>query len=1338
MVNTESVYQAVTVTNTGGSAVAISSVALTGANETQFVISSNYCPASLAAGANCVIHLHFYPNATGADVAALTITDNASGSPQAVALTGTGVTPPAVSLSATSLAFGNVLVKTESVYQGVTLTNTGGSPLTISSVALTGTNLAQYLISSNTCPASLAAGANCVVHLHFYPQVTGAASAALTFTDNAAGSPQSVSLTGTGLVPAAASLSATSLAFGNVLVKTESVYQGVTLTNTGGGPLTISSVALTGTNLAQYVISSNTCPASLAAGANCVIHLHFYPQVTGAASAALTITDNAAGSPQSVALTGTGLTPAAVSLSATSLAFGNVLVKTESVYQGVTLTNTGGSPLTISSVALTGTNLAQYVISSNACPASLAAGANCVIHLHFYPQVTGAASANLTFTDNAAGSPQSVALTGTGVTPAAASLSVTSLAFGGVVVKTESVYQGVTLTNTGGSPLTISSVALTGTNPAQYLISSNTCPASLAAGANCVIHLHFYPQVTGAASAALTFADSATGSPQSVALTGTGIASLQITGTTPPSGTVGINYPAWPMGISGGTSPYNWSVSAGVLPPGLNLSPGTISGMPQSGGTFNFTVKVTDSSSTQQTATAAMSITIASPTLILPSSLSFPNGTVGQSYSSAINASGSITSTSGTYNYIWTVNGTSVPTDGSSPVTLSDGIAFTNSGGWTLSIGGTPTSTVMATFNVTVTACTPSMSGCQKTSITAGPVTYAIAVNPAPGSQVHGQIYLNNGCGNNGTLPPVKVSINTNPVQTTTTDNNGNYGFSNVPAGTFTVTPSITGPSSIFYPVSQPVVVNGNGANNNPNFSVSLGYTVSGTVDYNGSKTGRVYLATGNNCGNPQGTSISGKGSFTIRGVPPGNLTLQAWMDNLGYGGQNASNPTGSSSVTVSSTNLTGVTVTLNDAAAVTLTSAPSLQNVSAFEQGVLVPFNAIQNNNGVEMATSYNLEWSNSPSFTSPGNKSFAATGANGSGIWTVRGLSDGSSYYFRAQGVAGSSISPWSSAFGPVTIGAPKVGNSVSGTVTFTGTATGPLYAGFYDQNTNNVYVATILDPVSPQAYTVDVPTGSNYQMFGIVDQNQDGMVDTGDISNTGSHQSKSVVISGPTTGENETLHSANSVVSLVTQHYRQTNQNGTSDNYQLGLDVGAGVKLPAAVALVSGPNVLIPMDIGQCNNCGQDPFNFWIGLNSAIPKVGDAYGLQVTYSDGSSETLTPTVTTVLNAFATGLSPTTGTGTSTTPTFSWTDPASASSYSYTFNLWDSNGNQIWSIPGNNVKSNGFSNATTSIVWGTDPTNSSNPPSVGSLTSGMTYTWTIQATDSKGNTASIQVNYQP
>src|SRR6185437_13431436 len=120
---------------------------------------------------------------------------------------------------------------------------------------------------------------------------------------------------------------------------------------------------------------------------------------------------------------------------------------------------------------------------------------------------------------------------------------------------------------------------------------------------------------------------------------------------------------------------------------------------------------------------------------------------------------------------------------------------------------------------------------------------------------------------------------------------------------------------------------------------------------------------------------------------------------------------------------------------------------------------------------------------------------------VWIVTGLANSQTYYFRAEGTAGSSTSAWTVYGGgtptAVTIGAPTAGNTITGTVTFTGTATGPLMVGFYGQTTG-VYTAVIQNPVSTQAFTVQVPSGSGYFQFGIIDQNNNGIVDSGDISN------------------------------------------------------------------------------------------------------------------------------------------------------------------------------------------------------------------------------------------------
>lgn len=530
-------------------------------------------------------------------------------------------------------------------------------------------------------------------------------------------------------------------------------------------------------------------------------------------------------------------------------------------------------------------------------------------------------------------------------------------------------------------------------------------------------------------------------------------------------------------------------------------------------------------------------------------------------------------------------------------------------------------------------------------------------------------------------------------------------------------------------------------------------YTVSGTVSYGGSKTGWTYLQLSSNncCGSNLGTSISeakltSGGAFTIQGVQPGTYTLQAYMDNLGYGAENASNPTGSvANVTVTNSAVTGVSVVLGDPGAVTLSSPPtwkSNKGSGAFSGGAFVSFQSIQNNNGIEMPASYTVQWSTSSTFTTvTGSKSFAASGRNNP--WIVNGLANGTTYYFRAQGVAGSSTSNWSAASPAMTIGAPTGGNTVSGAVTFSETATGPLYVGFYDQNTGNIYAAVVgskaTPPISPASYTVHVPTGSNYYFFGIIDQNNTGLISgPGQISNTnGNSNTAPVVITGTLTNENLTLPSANSVATVMTQNQEQINSGGTSFNYSIGFNVNGLIKLPVAVELTteSNPGVAIPVDIATGAFNGNRGFSFWTSLNGATPKVGDSYTLNVTYSDGTSENLIVTVGAVLNAFATNLSPQ-GTGVSLTPNFSWTDPANASSYTYQFWLCCDQNGTIWQIPGNNSNSNGFSSSITSITWGTDPTNPSNPPNVSSLNGSTPYNWQIQAQDVNGNSAQVQVTF--
>jgi hypothetical protein len=228
---------------------------------------------------------------------------------------GGGSPPPApapiASFSPPSLAFGQELEGSTGATMGMSLSNTGNAVLSISSIAISGTNVGDFA-QTNDCLSSLAPGANCGFIVAFTPTAAGARSASLTIADNASGSPQTVSLTGTGVAPATTiSLSPSSLTFGQVGAGLTSVAQTVTLANTGNGALSISSITIgaTGPPYQTAFGQTNNCGSSLAAGANCTISVTFTPSATGPYSASLLIADNAYGSPQTVSLTGTGVTP---------------------------------------------------------------------------------------------------------------------------------------------------------------------------------------------------------------------------------------------------------------------------------------------------------------------------------------------------------------------------------------------------------------------------------------------------------------------------------------------------------------------------------------------------------------------------------------------------------------------------------------------------------------------------------------------------------------------------------------------------------------------------------------------------------------------------------------------------------------------------------------------------------------------------------------------------------------------------------------------------------------------------------------------------------------------
>lgn len=275
-----------------------------------------------------------------------------------------GVAPP-------SLDFGSQPVSITSAAQSVTLTNNTSEPIPFSSsnLAFNGSNAADFASPSNTCGASIGAGTSCTVSVTFTPSVAAAESATLVITvmitDGGLTSSQSfsVSLSGTGSAGGpGVGLSKTSLTFGGQLLTTTSAPQTVTLTNTGASALTISSIAASG----DFGQTSNCplSPATLAATGTCTISVTFTPTAVGPRTGTLTITDDAAGSPQTVTLTGTGWdfilsAPSTVSIKAMN-----------SVEFSVTMTPLGGFN---QAVAL-GCSVALKKATCTVNPASVTAG----------------------------------------------------------------------------------------------------------------------------------------------------------------------------------------------------------------------------------------------------------------------------------------------------------------------------------------------------------------------------------------------------------------------------------------------------------------------------------------------------------------------------------------------------------------------------------------------------------------------------------------------------------------------------------------------------------------------------------------------------------------------------------------------------------------------------------------------------------------------------------------------------------------------------------------------------------------------------------------------------
>jgi hypothetical protein len=222
---------------------------------------------------------------------------------------------PVLSPSALGLSFPDTVTGQKSASQSITLTSSGDQAVSFQSVSVTGANAGDFEESDN-CVSTvvLQPKHSCAIFIIYAPASVGSSLATLNVLDSAVGNPQQYGLSGAGVAPPPPTAVVTlnpagtfNLA-GTTTQGTTAAPQSLTVSNTGTGPLHVTAIGVSGLNAGDFSVSGSNCLATaVATGASCAIPVTFAPLASGIRTTTLTITDDAANSPQMVTLNATAV-----------------------------------------------------------------------------------------------------------------------------------------------------------------------------------------------------------------------------------------------------------------------------------------------------------------------------------------------------------------------------------------------------------------------------------------------------------------------------------------------------------------------------------------------------------------------------------------------------------------------------------------------------------------------------------------------------------------------------------------------------------------------------------------------------------------------------------------------------------------------------------------------------------------------------------------------------------------------------------------------------------------------------------------------------------------------
>jgi len=613
----------------------------------EFQITGVTLPIVLAAGQSVPFTVTFQPADPGDPTIAASFA-GPSATYGSLPITGAGAPFGKLSPSPEQIAFGNIQVGSNQT-RAVTLTNSGGTELTVTQATLSG---AGFAMSNLATPFTLKAGASASITITFAPPGAGSFSGNVSFATTCFGQNSNVvlSFSGIGLTPGLLSPNPSSLAFGSVQVGSSS-SKTETLTNTGGSTVNITQVVPSGSG---FSFSGLTLPFLLAINESVTFNVIYAPTSAGAVSGALNLVSNASNTPLSIPLSGTGLAAGALAATPASVSFGNVTVGNNST-ASVVITNTGGAAVTLSTAAASGSG---FSMTGQALPITLTAGQSTSFNVVFTPAASGAASGALTINSNAVNGTLSVPLSGTGVAQGQLVANPTSFTFGSVQIGASKSLTG-TLTNSGGASLTISAAAASGTG---FSLSGLAPGLILAAGQSTSFTVLFSPTASGSASGSLNITSNGENPNLSIPLSGTGVTAgdLVANPTSVAFGSVQVGAPkslTETLTNSGGTtlqisaaaaSGTGFSLSGLALPVTLTAGQSTsftITFNPSASGSASGNVSITSTGSDSNLSIPLSGTGVTAGDLVAnPASLAFGSVQVG----SSTNLSETLTNTGGT------------------------------------------------------------------------------------------------------------------------------------------------------------------------------------------------------------------------------------------------------------------------------------------------------------------------------------------------------------------------------------------------------------------------------------------------------------------------------------------------------------------------------------------------------------------------------------------------------------------------------------------------------------------------------------------------------------------